>query len=118
MKFQQFKKFIVLMTTLLSLILLQVVGFADEDENVTEYVGPTKAMQVYANPVPNKQYTPPPASFYQYQSLDTERTTATDIHVTYIGAWSNEATSAFEYAASIWESPIASSVPIKIQVEF
>ncbi|KAA3663834.1 MAG: hypothetical protein DWQ04_08790, partial [Chloroflexi bacterium] len=80
--------------------------------------GPTKAMQVYANPVPNKQYTPPPASFYQYQSLDTERTTATDIQVTYIGAWSNEAKSAFEYAASIWESQIDSSVPIKIQVEF
>ncbi len=119
MQLQRVKPIIVLTTVLLLLILLQSAGFADNnDVDIIEYVGTTQQVQTYANPIPNKQYTPPPNSFYQYQALGLENATATDIQVTYIGSWSNEAKSAFEYAASIWESQIDSDVPIQVDAEF
>ena len=40
------------------------------------------------------------------------------INVTYVGNWDQNAKNAFEYAASIWETKIASSVPIEIQAEW
>ncbi len=117
MQLQKIKRIIVLTGVLSLLILLQNFGFAADNADIIEYVGPPKITQIYADPVSNKQYTPPPASFYQYQTLNVENITTTDIQITYIGSWSNGAKNAFEYAASIWESQIDSTIPIQIEAE-
>lgn len=119
MHFKQKKQIVVLLLILSTLILSQTVSFAQGDAtNNIEYSGAQKKGQILSDPVPNKQFTPPPASFYQYKASGVGNTTATDIQVTYIGNWSNEAKAAFEYSASIWESQIDSTVPIRVQVTF
>lgn len=51
------------------------------------------------------------------QALETAVPTAT-IQANFIGNWPAPAQAAFEYAASIWEANIISSVPIEVEVEF
>ncbi|HNB53235.1 MAG TPA: hypothetical protein PK530_14895, partial [Anaerolineales bacterium] len=55
---------------------------------------------------------PPPVEFLR----DAPQTA--NITVNYVGAWDAQAQAAFEYAVSIWETQITSSVPIIISAEW
>ncbi len=68
----------------------------------------------YASPEVRKIYIPPPAEFEN--SLKSTKKSA-DIVVNYIG-FPDSIKPAFEYAVSIWESLISSSVPIHIQASW
>ncbi|NJN43955.1 MAG: hypothetical protein HC806_04005 [Anaerolineae bacterium] len=57
-------------------------------------------------------FTPPPREF-----LERAPQTA-NITVTYAGVWDPQAQTAFEYAVSIWETQITSSIEIKVIAEW
>lgn len=58
-----------------------------------------------------RPFIPPPPAY---------RTTAptSDIQVNYLGVWPIEPQAAFEYAVSIWESQLQSTVPIVVEARF
>lgn len=102
----------------LALLLALVLG---RGNGVETAVADTAAVESFRNEQltyiywdPNGQhgrFNPPPAHI--------GRAPATaDIQVNYIGAWTTPAQNAFEYAVSIWEGLITSSVPIIVDAEF
>ncbi|NQU51677.1 MAG: T9SS type A sorting domain-containing protein [Bacteroidetes bacterium] len=62
----------------------------------------------------NKSFTPPSADFFQLKSGGT---TESNIEVTYID-FPEDAKAAFEYAISIWEHHLNSSVPITVHAKW
>ncbi|HKJ78470.1 MAG TPA: hypothetical protein VKA10_03000, partial [Prolixibacteraceae bacterium] len=62
----------------------------------------------------NKLFVAPPAEFNQLKSATAVET---NIEVMYVG-FPKEAQQAFDYAVSIWESMITSTVPIKITAKW
>jgi hypothetical protein len=71
----------------------------------------------YASGEVGINHIPPPKAYYE--SLVNGRTEAlTDIEVTYVGDMPEEAKKAFEFAVSIWEKMLISSVKIRIQANW
>lgn len=108
------KKWLVL--SLLSIFILTLSGVSVVVGQETSEMASIPGRQVIIRYDPDaapKPFTPPPAHFLQSAPAQTA-----DIQVNYVGSWTTEAQTAFEYAVSIWESLIVSSVPIVVQAEF
>jgi len=71
-----------------------------------------QVLTIYAGPVENPAKIPPPEVFLQ-RAQEVGAQTAT-ITVNYNGAWDTNAQTAFDYAATIWESLITSPVDIVV----
>ncbi len=75
-----------------------------------------QVLTIYAGPVENPAKIPPPDAFLQ-RAKGVGAQTAT-ITVNYNGAWDTNAQTAFDYAATIWESLITSPVDIIIDASW
>ena len=78
--------------------------------------GPTVLIRL--DPQVRQRYVAPPAAF-QRQLAAADQANEANIMVNYRGTgWTEDAQTAFEYAASIWESSITSPVPIVVEAQF
>ncbi len=100
--------------TLQLVLLIALVGNVRAQERLTETVAQSENLINIALDEVKKTFIAPPEKFNQLKSARTSQST---IKVTYYN-FPEEAKQAFQYAVSIWESLIISSVPIHIDAHW
>ena len=96
--------------TLLSVLLIALVGNVKAQEKYKSSTAPGESLINIAVDEVNKTFVAPPQKFNQLKSAKAPQSS---IKVTYHN-FPEEAKYAFQYAVSIWESLIVSSVPINV----
>jgi hypothetical protein len=100
--------------TLQLILLIAILGNARAQERFSETVAQNENLVNIALDEVKKTFIAPPERFNQLKSARTSQST---IKVTYYN-FPEEAKQAFQYAVSIWESLIISSVPIHINAHW